>query len=434
MKNENKEIKKIQKQEEKNKLKENKKLSSDIFFLIGLFLLPFENFFFAPSNGWATVTPLLFAAYIALNLGKVLNVKANKDCLYFSIIVVLMNLIAYARLGYNITNIINSLISLGLGFTSYFAMYIYYKKNNSVEKIAKIAFVAYAITLLIGLIEFLTVKFDVQTLYSFFQFVFKRNYLKYDRVQFFFTEPSFVGMHVFGVLLPIFLLSKKKNILALMILYVLIAVLSKSGVRILLDTTVVAGIFILYYILKNKKFLLLILLVAFLAGVFAFAYKTNYRVKQIVDKGLSGDGSLATRYFRIQASVYGYIDDFPNVLWGYGMGNSLIPLKKGYDKAYLTYDCWYMKEVNELGDPNFNDDSVSYCLYIRMISEFGLIIFCFLAFYLLKRFKNSTFKYKWPLLFTILYLYTQFESYAFYSMWILILILNVTKKERDYFE
>ena len=180
------EEKKEEIKEEQEVKEERKKLSSDIFFLIGLFLLPFENFFFAPSAGWATITPILFALYIALNLGKVLNVKANKDCLYFSTIIVLVNLIAYARLGFNVKNIINSLISLGLGFTSYFAMYIYYKKNKTVDKIAKIIFIGYAITFVIGLIEYLTVKFDVQTLYSFFQFVFKRNYLKYDRVQFFF--------------------------------------------------------------------------------------------------------------------------------------------------------------------------------------------------------------------------------------------------------
>ena len=418
----------------KNEVKETKKITSDIFFLLGIFFLPFENFFFAPSKGWATITPILFAMYIALNLGKVLNVKANKDCLYFSIIIVLMNLISYARIGFNVENIINSLISLGLGFTSYFAMYIYYKKNQSVDKIAKLAFIAYTITLLIGVIQYLTVKLDVQTLYSFFDFIFKRNYIKYHRIQFFFTEPSFIGMHVFGVLLPLFLLSKRKRILALVILYILSAIFYNSGIRILLDTAIVTAIFILYYIFKNKKFLLFFVLVGLLVGSFYAAYRTNYRVQQIVKNGINGDGSLATRYFRIQATVYGYKEDFPDVLWGYGMGNSILPLRKGYPKAIKSYNSWYVREVNELGDPNYNDDSVSFCLFIRIISEFGVIIFLFLAFYLLNRFKNSTFKYKWPLLLTTIYLYMQFESYAFYTMWILILVLNVTKKERNYFE
>ena len=43
-----------------------KKFNNDIIFLIGIFLLPFENFFFAPSFGWATVTPIIFAIYIPI--------------------------------------------------------------------------------------------------------------------------------------------------------------------------------------------------------------------------------------------------------------------------------------------------------------------------------------------------------------------------------
>lgn len=38
----------------------------DIIFKIGIFLLPFENFFFAPSSGWATISPLVFVIYILL--------------------------------------------------------------------------------------------------------------------------------------------------------------------------------------------------------------------------------------------------------------------------------------------------------------------------------------------------------------------------------
>ena len=45
-----------------------KTFNSDIIFYIAIFLLPFENFFFAPSSGWATITPIILAIYILLNL------------------------------------------------------------------------------------------------------------------------------------------------------------------------------------------------------------------------------------------------------------------------------------------------------------------------------------------------------------------------------
>lgn len=69
-----------------------KKFNNDIIFSIGIFLLPFENFFFAPSSGWATVTPIIFAIYILFNLDirkmieKAKDEKAKKNILYFYVI------------------------------------------------------------------------------------------------------------------------------------------------------------------------------------------------------------------------------------------------------------------------------------------------------------------------------------------------------------
>ena len=117
-----------------------------------------------------------------------------------------------------------------------------------------------------------------------------------------------------------------------------------------------------------------------------------------------------------------------NAFFGYGLGNSLIPLRSGYDDAMSEYKSTYLKEMLELSAPDFNNDSVSYCLYIRFISEFGIILLFALFIYIKKLVKNSQFKYKWELLFITLYLYVQFESYAFYSLWLLIAILKFTSK------
>ena len=42
----------------------NRLLISNVIFEIAIALLPFENFFFAPSSGWATITPIILALYI----------------------------------------------------------------------------------------------------------------------------------------------------------------------------------------------------------------------------------------------------------------------------------------------------------------------------------------------------------------------------------
>lgn len=413
-----------------------KKFNNDIIFLIGIFLLPFENFFFAPSFGWATITPVIFAIYILFNLDikkiieKAKDEKAKKIFVIF-IFLILFNLIAFFIVGINIKNFINACISIGLGFVNLISMYIYYDKNKNIDKIVKLAIISYSITLAIGIIEFIAIKFNIKIIYDFFNIMFKRNYLKYNRVQFFFTEPSFIGMHIFGILLPLYLFSKDKKVLSLIIAYSVLAVVFKSGVRIMIDIAVICAIFGVYYIISKKKYALLIVLPIVLGVFCKIGYDNNDRIRKIVDKGIYADGSLASRYFRIQASVYGYINDFPQVLLGYGIGNSLKPLRNGYNQAVAKYKSTYMREVKELGNPEFNDDSVTYCLYTRLISEFGLIFFIGAILYLIKITRESNFKYKWPYLVSVIYIYLQFESYGFYSIWIYILCMYYTKKLQE---
>ena len=37
-------------------------------FKLGVLLIPFENFWFAPSKGWAALAPLAFFAYCLWNI------------------------------------------------------------------------------------------------------------------------------------------------------------------------------------------------------------------------------------------------------------------------------------------------------------------------------------------------------------------------------
>ena len=406
-----------------------KKIDSDIIFLIGVFLLPFENFIFAPSAGWATLTPIIFAVYILMNFKS--KIKISKKSGYFLIGLIIFNLIAYLSVGINLKNVINAMISIGLGFVSLISMYIYYNKNKNLDKIIRIISISYIITLIIGLIEFCTIKFNINVFYDFFKIIFKRNYMRNKRVQFFFTEPSFIGMHMFGILLPLYLFTNRKKILNLIIVYVVAALYFECGVRIILDVIAVATIFMLYTIIRKKNFILLFVMAIILILSFITGYKTNYRIRKIIDDGIYSDGSLASRYFRIQASIYGYINDFPQVLIGYGVGNSLKPLRSGYDNAIEKYKSSYVRETEQLADPEFSDDSVSYCLYIRFISEFGLIAFLIVLYYIIKVTKESSFKYKWPYLLTVMYIYIQFESYAFYAIWIYLLCMYYTKSKAN---
>lgn len=413
-------------------MKKKKLLNKDMIFYIAIFLLPFENFCIAPSSGWATITPIILALYIILEFKIFFKeiLKFKKVIIFFSC-AMLLTVLNYFYLGFKIANTVNALISLGLGFVSLFSFDIYYNKNKEIGTIIKILIVSYVISIFIGILQYITIKFNIEFLYNFFNLIFKRDYLQYNRIQFFFTEPSFIGMHIFGVLLPAYFISKNKKVLSLIIVFCVLSFVFSSGVRILLDICIIGIILLFEYLIKNKKIKLLIIIP--ILGIIALGilYTTNYRVRQILDKGIYADGSLATRYFRIQSSVYGYTKKPGNLLLGYGLGNALIPLQDGYEDAIVTYKSTYMDEVGGLNNPNIVEDSVSYCLYIRFISEFGLILFIIAMAYIISITKNSTFNYKYSYLLITLYLYLQFESYAFYAMWIFILVMLYTKKIKN---
>ena len=97
------------------------------------------------------------------------------------------------------------------------------------------------------------------------------------------------------------------------------------------------------------------------------------------------------------------------------------------DKAFENYRSPYLKGVN-IKYKNTTEDNLSFCLYIRIITEFGILFFLYLIFKYIKIYWKSDFKYKLPLTLIVAYLYVQFDSYAFYSIWLLLLMLILTRK------
>ena len=411
------------------------RFKSEWLFYIGVALLPFENFYFAPSAGWGTLSPLFFAAYVALNYKLISRyiVRYWKIFAFFIAAVMLGSITAFIY-QVPVKSYIDSFVPLALGATSLLSFSIYYGKTRKLSNIANILVVSYGICAVLGIFEFLAIKLDNYPVVNFLKEISKRNYIGLDRVQFFFTEPSFVGMHLFGVLLPLYWLTRRKDVAFILILFAAEAVLLQTGVRVAIDIAVVAILYFIFIILKHNKakFIPLILLVL---GMGAFyVYDSNVRVQNIVKEGVYADGSLATRYFRMQSSLIGYRNTTPNFLLGYGLGNSMYPIRSGYEEAYEQYDNDYTKEIDELGGINESDDAASYSLYTRMVSEFGLIMTIIAFLYLVIITDRSRFPQKWLYFSIILYLYVQFESLGFYAIWLFIIIMTYTKGDLTYLE
>ncbi|MDO4967179.1 MAG: glycosyltransferase [Candidatus Saccharibacteria bacterium] len=411
-------------------------LNSELVFYLGVALLPFENFFFAPSAGWATVTPLFFALYLLFNLKLTFRhlVKQRKIFIFFILAAILGTFTAFCY-NVNLKDYVNAFVPLALGAVSLLTFSLYYSKKRDLKTVINIIVISYALCAVVGIFEHLAVKLGNQSFANWLSSFFKRDYLvSNSRVQFFFTEPSFVGMHLFGILLPLYWISRRKDLLFIMVLLTVESIGFGVGVRVIVDIAVVAILYFTFLILKHgkAKFIPLILLVLGLS--FNYFYTNNFRVQQIVDNGIYADGSLATRYFRSQASFIGYRNTFPKVLLGFGLGNSMYPLRSGYDEAIEQYKSDYLKEVNDIGELNFHDDAASYSLYTRFISEFGLIFTIVAILYLVYLTDKSSLPQKWLYLSVVLYIYVQFESLGFYALWLFIVIMQETKGDLSFFE
>lgn len=398
----------------------------DYIFLLGIFLLPFENLKFAPSSGWAAITPLIWFIYVIINSKRAFkSILKYKKIIFFLIFGLTLSLINYIFIDVSLKNLINTIVSISMGMVSLVSWDIYFvQKEHGFNKIVKVILLAYTIALIMGVFQFIAIKFHIDYLKSFFIAIEKRSYIKVNRVQYTFSEPSFIGMHLFGILLPIYMITKEKKILKLILAFSVCSIIFSSGIRVLLDILIVGTISIICKNLKNWKVIVsFIVIVPMVVFGFRYVYKRNNRVKAIINNGIYADTSLAVRYFRINASVLGLKKNPIRIFWGYGMGNSIIPLKEGYNEAIKEYENADNQEVRSIGKDDFTDDNVSFCLYVRIITEFGIFLSIYLLIYLinLNKYidKENLFKLYLPIM---LYLYIQFDSYAFYSLWIYIVI------------
>ena len=415
-------------------IKNRKKwLNSELVFYIAVFFLPFENFYFAPSAGWAAITPVILALYILLNYKHALKglLKLRKILYFFIACVILGSATAFIN-NVAIIDYINSFVPLGLGAVCLLSFWIFYSKEKDLSKVISIIVVAYSICIIIGLVEFLAIKLNNTAMQNWLASFMKREYLVSNgRVQFFFTEPSFIGMHLFGILLPLYWLSRRKDLLFILVLFIIAAIAFNSGVRVFIDIAIVAIIYFIYLLAIHKKLLFIPLILLILGLGFTYAYNSNVRIKKIVDDGIYADGSLAARFFRVESSIIGYTKTPVQMVTGFGLGNAIKPVHLGYDEAVEGYKSTYMREVDALDKDrtDFHDDSVAYSLYIRFISEFGLIMTIIAVAYLFHITRDSRLPQKWLYLAVILYIYVQFESLGFYAIWIFILTMIFTNKK-----
>lgn len=396
-------------------LREKKRIGFvELIFYIGVFLLPFDNLVIAPSAGWAAIAPFAFFLYLLLNLR---NIKIKLHCLMWAIIIIMLTSFCYVFYNPTISAVIDTLSTFFLGICFYFSLYVHFIVKQYNPKIfLRVLIVAYFISFLYGF-AYLT---GINAIEKLMMVIEKRHS---GRLQYTFTEPSFISMHLFGVILPCIITFKQREVEVfvlkiLLVMFIVVTSVFGTSARFILDTVVVIVIYFGCRIFRSginlKK--IAIIVVGTVAVVFALKFASkDPRLASIMDKGIYADDSLASRWFRINAIIKGMTEKPISFLFGFGLGNASIPFNIGYEGAFLEYRNEYLVEV--LGLKGTMGTSF-FCGHIRVIAEVGLIMYLLLIISLIrtkdKRYRN------WFFIWLVIYLYVQFDSYAFYTIWIFI--------------
>lgn len=332
-------------------------------------------------------------------------------------------------------NIFDSLGTLFLGINFYFALVInYYLKKNNYVKDVKLLTLSYLLSFFYGLIRLISFNLSISRIENIFYTIEKRPSL---RLAFSFTEPSFISMHVFGILFVLYLVLKnerlKKQIFLLIVLFSFLTILNFASARFLLDFLVIFFMTLFYLIIKRKisitKKIILVCVLIFFIGFGIYLINTNPRLAQIVEKGVYADGSLASRWFRVNANFKGYLEAPFRTYIGGGLGNAYVFFNLGYDEAFQEYENSYMAEVRGLYNTTHNQ---FFSMPVRLISEFGIFVFLLIIFYFIRIAKNSKVNNKYLVLLIFFYLYIQFDSYAFYTMWLVLFIFKYHQYSKSF--
>lgn len=393
---------------------------STLLFYAGLVAIPFDNLPFAPSSGWATIAPMIFFAYVCFNLPQLARVRFNVPLALGAFAVVTLQCANIFVHGVTLDALLDALFTFVLGLFFYFALIIRYEQQKaSFNRDATVLYRAYLVAFAYGLVWLFADAF-MPSLLDWLNSIERR---PYSRLAFSFTEPSFISLHVFGVLfLYTYFVSDRKLVRKMLVLgglFLLLAIVTRSSARGIVDAVVFLGLLLVRTTWVDRKHSARnIMLWVVIIGLGLAAVLSSSRIQSILLGGINTDGSMASRFFRIQAMFYGFAHDPLAMLFGYGPGNMIVPFQEGYDQAFATYTHSYVREVNYLGVATSIDNI--YSMPPRLISDLGLIVTIALTVLLVWGAKRK--KIDPCVVIMTLWLYIQFDSYAFYALWILLFL------------
>ncbi|MBT1177311.1 hypothetical protein JS532_06990 [Bifidobacterium callimiconis] len=410
---------------------------TDVIFLVALVLFPAGGTVFGFSMMyWSPISPILFILYVLLNVRFLPHVfERFRAFLLFPLVLIFVSIYGWLTIGIHAHTAFQTLVAVVSGVACLISLDIAFRiKRLDIRKAVTLIMVAYWVSFGVGVVQFLAIHLQVQPIIRLCQMTLERNYIP-SRIQFLFAEPSYIGMHLFGVLMPLCWLTKRKGLAALTLVYAFGAVAMGAGVRILIDTVIALALWLVVIVNFHKVRNIVIAVVGVVAvGVGGgFVMLHNARVQSLLANGpVAGDFSATARIFRTLAPVEAWLSDPLHMLYGFGIGNLKDAIARGYEAAWRQLEAMGGNpegngEIRLLGTPPGDHYIFTMNAYVDFITEFGLVMFVAALVLILAHITRNHAWNKmtvcWLLL--LVYLYIQFEGYAFYALWLFIWAVGV---------
>lgn len=414
---------------------------SDLVLAAAVALLPVDGTvlgIYAPF--WTPISPWLFLLYALLNR-RYLPTVYHRFRPFFWLPVMLMVLSApgWIAFGFHTVAMLESLLGVlgALGCLASLDIALTCKQLDW-RRFMHILIAVYWAALAVGVAQWLAIHLDVDCVVEYFKQLMARQYVDSDspwgggRPQFLFAEPSYIGMHLFGVLLPLMWMMRGRDTVygrrlrELIVAFAVMAVLMGAGTRIVLDSLVALAIVVVERT-HWRKFASCKRGVAALFGVMvlgALSFVFNDRLESIAQEGMTGDGSFYARIWQSLGPLMGLLRHPWTLLTGYGAGNLADATHAGATDAVGILEVF----GGDTADPASwyagitHETMFTMSAWTSFLVEFGIIGLGLLCAVVLRHVARTAGWHKTAVCWLILvgYLYIQFEGYAFYALPLLV--------------
>lgn len=363
-----------------------------VWLLLGIALLPVDGTtlgLYAPF--WSPISPAMFAIYCLCNWRQ-LRIAANRYLPMFLLPVacIILSIPGWLRFGIHfnaafmsITGLLGMLATLG-------ALVIAFNiKRIPWNMPIRLLIAAYWCSFAVGIVQWFSIHLRFKPFINYFTHLMYRQYIDESSVwgggrpQFLFAEPSYIGMHLFGILLPLMWLMRgrdsiyAKRLRDLIVVYAIGAVCMQAGTRIVIDSVVALLIAIIvhnnWHDKRRRLRGIAQLAGACLLGLLGVV--ADSRLASIAENGAQGDGSFFARIYQSLDPLCGLLAHPWTMLTGYGAGNIITAVQTGAGRAGQLLDQLGMNGNAATGfAAGVNANTVwTMCAYTSIVAEYGLI-------------------------------------------------------------